>query len=675
MKKRILILFLFFLSISIQAQIQEPIKWEISCSDIANDGHATLTFKSIAEEGWHIYDQNLPEDGPRSTSFNFEQLENVEIIGTTTTTNVAIEKFESLFQMNLRWFEGTTIFTQKIKVSDPNHYEIKGYVEYMACNDNTCLPPTSESFHFIKQNKSSVAQKPVVIAPNPTVKESSEKEKLDTIEEVLSPTLFPLEEINTNTAIDWWVPQIEELKSFSGDTNALTDKDGSLWFIFWIGFLGGLVAIITPCVWPIIPMTVSFFLKQGTDTKKGKRSAITYGLAIIAIYLCLGIFITRLFGADALNDLSTNTIFNLFIFVLLVVFAISFFGVFDLTLPSSWSTKLDNMADKTSGIVSILFMAFTLVIVSFSCTGPIIGTLLVQATTESNMLAPTIGMLGFAIALAIPFTLFAFFPSWLKNLPRSGGWLNTVKVLLGFFELAFSLKFLSVADLTNGWNLLSRELFIVLWIAIFVAAGLYLMGVIKLQGDGKKEKVSNLRKLIAIGCFLFSIYLSTGLWGAPLKAVSAFLPPQETLTQFTDYEEGMEYAKNNKKPIVIDFTGNGCVNCRKMEATVWNDPEVANLLKNDYVLISLYVDDRQKLSEPMTINENGKERELRTIGEKWSYLQRHKFGANAQPFYVILDNEGKVLNKSFAFSENSAEFIQFLKVGLKNYQNERITKE
>lgn len=676
MKKSILFFLLCFLSISSYSQIHQPVKWVISCSEIGKEGDAVLTFKSIVDKGWHIYDQDLPEDGPRSTSFNFEKLDNVEIIGKVAANKKAIEKFEPLYQMNLRWYEETTTFTQHIKVTDPNNYEIDGYVEYMVCNDNTCLPPTSEAFHFEKHNKSTVALKPVVIAPNPTVAEKEQNiSNTDTTQSQTA--FFPMGDLNISTEADWWEPQIETLNKLTEGGNTLTAEEDSLWFVFWIGFLGGLVAIITPCVWPIIPMTVSFFLKNGDDSKKGKKAAITYGLSIIAIYLCLGIFITLLFGADALNALSTNAIFNLFIFALLVLFAISFFGGFDLTLPATWSTKLDNKADKTSGLISILFMALTLVIVSFSCTGPLIGTLLVHVSTEGNILAPTIGMLGFAIALAGPFTLFAFFPSWLKNLPRSGGWLNTVKVLLGFFELAFSLKFLSVADLAYGWHILDREVFIVLWIVIFLMAGLYLLGKIKFKGDDDIDTISVPRIFAAGFCFSFMVYLVPGLFGAPLKAISAFAPPlwtqdlnlyEETQAKFTSYEEGMKYAKEHQKPVLVDFTGYGCVNCREMEAKIWNNPEVSSLLDNDYVLISLYVDDKRKLAEPMIITENGKEKKLRTIGEKWSYLQRHKFGANAQPFYVILNNSGEVINQPIGFTKNSLDFIQFLKKGLNNYQ-------
>lgn len=684
MKKSILFFFLSILTFSAYSQIHQPVKWVISCSEIGKNGDAVLTFKSTTDEGWHIYDQELPEDGPRSTSFNFEKLENVKIIGKVAANKKAIEKFEPLYQMNLRWFEETTTFTQHIKVTDPNNYEIDGYVEYMACNDNNCLPPTSESFHFENHNKSTVATKPVVIAPNPTSAENDQKIEIKDTTQNQTTVLFPMGNLNDNAEVDWWTPQIETLNEFVEGTNALTAQEDSLWFIFWIGFLGGLVAIITPCVWPIIPMTVSFFLKNGNDSKRGKKAAFTYGLSIIAIYLCLGIFITLLFGADALNSLSTNNFFNLFIFALLVLFAISFFGGFDLALPATWSTKLDNKADKTSGILSILLMALTLVIVSFSCTGPLIGTLLVHVSTDGNILAPTIGMLGFAIALAGPFTLFAFFPSWLKNLPRSGGWLNTVKVLLGFFELAFSLKFLSVADLSYGWHILDREVFIVLWIVIFLFAGLYLLGKIKMKGDDDINTISVPRIFAAGFCFSFMIYLVPGLFGAPLKAISAFAPPMwtqdlnlynETQAKFTSYEEGMKYAKEHQKPVLVDFTGYGCVNCREMEAKIWNNAEVSNLLEEDYVLISLYVDDKRKLAEPMVVTENDKEKKLRTIGEKWSYLQRHKFGANAQPFYVILNNKGEVISQPIAYTKNSLDFIQFLKRGLNNYKNERNTEK
>ena len=474
-----------------------------------------------------------------------------------------------------------------------------------------------------------------------------------------------------------WTPVIEELKAFGDSTVSATDT--SWLFIFFAGFLGGLVALLTPCVWPMIPMTVSFFLKRTKDRSKAIRDALTYGMSIIVIYLVLGLLITGIFGASALNDLSTNAIFNIIFFGLLVLFAVSFFGAFELVLPASWTNKLDSKADSTTGIISIFFMSFTLVLVSFSCTGPIIGTLLVQAASMGSKIGPAIGMFGFALALSIPFSLFAIFPNMLQSMPKSGGWLNSVKVVLGFLELALALKFLSVADLAYGWRLLDREVFIVLWIVIFAMLGMYLLGKIKFSHDSELKYVSVPRLFMSIISFAFAIYMIPGLWGAPLKAISAFAPPlytqdfnlydDEVHAAFDDYESGMEYAKKQNKPVIIDFSGYGCVNCRKMEASVWTDPKVKDILEKDYVLITLMVDDKTKLPEPITIEENGKTRKLRTIGDKWSYLQRSKFGANAQPFYVLLDSEGKPLAPSYAFDEDVDKYIQFLQGGLKQFKS------
>jgi thiol:disulfide interchange protein DsbD len=649
MKKSILSFFLIlFAAISLKAQILEPVKWEITASGINENNEMTVTFRATVEKGWHVYGTDLPEGGPVSTTFFFEKLENAETTGQPAGNSNLIKKYEPMFEMELNWYENEALFTQKIKIKDPKNYRIKGYVEYMACNNENCLPPTREPF--------SIGYSPETVI---TGEENSE--------------LFVFNPLKNNKSTGFWQPVIDQLNSFgSEDTHQAGD---SFWIIFLKGLLGGLIAIITPCVWPIIPMTVSFFLKRGKDPRKGKRAAFAYGLSIVFIYVVIGLIITAIFGASALNALSTNAIFNILIFALLVLFAISFFGGFDIALPATWSTKLDNRADKASGLFSILLMAATLVIVSFSCTGPIIGTLLVHVSGGSIM-APAIGMLGFAIALAGPFTIFAFFPSWLHNLPRSGGWLNSVKIVLGFFELAFALKFLSVADLAYGWHILDREVFLVLWIVIFSLLGLYFLGKIRFSGDDKVETINVPRIFMAIGVFAFVVYLFPGLFGAPLKSVSAFAPPvftqdfnlhNQVHAKFDDYDDGMAYAAKNNKPVVVDFTGFGCVNCRKMEATVWNNKEVSNLLTEKYVLISLFVDDRKPLKEPLVVIENGKEKEIKTIGDKWSYLQRSKFGANAQPYYVLLDNEGNALNKPFAFSESANDFTDFLKTGLTNF--------
>ena len=469
-----------------------------------------------------------------------------------------------------------------------------------------------------------------------------------------------------------WKPVISELQALGEEH---TQGDMSWIYIFVTGFLGGLLALFTPCVWPIIPMTVSFFLKRSKDKKKGIRDAWTYGASIVVIYVALGLAITLIFGASALNALSTNAIFNILFFLMLVVFAASFFGAFEITLPSKWSNAVDSKAESTTGLLSIFLMAFTLSLVSFSCTGPIIGFLLVQVSTTGSIVAPAIGM------LALPFTLFALFPSWLKSMPKSGGWMNVIKVTLGFLELAFALKFLSVADLAYGWRLLDRETFLALWIVIFALLGFYLLGKIKFPHDDDDNKVGVTRFFMALVSLAFAVYMVPGLWGAPLKAVSAFAPPMQTQdfnlyknevhAKFDDYDLGMEYARLNGKPVMLDFTGYGCVNCRKMEAAVWTDPKVSDLINNDYVLITLYVDNKTPLTEPVKIVENGTERTLRTVGDKWSYLQRVKFGANAQPFYVLLDNQGKPLNKSYAYDEDIPKYIEFLQTGLENYKKER----
>ena len=426
-------------------------------------------------------------------------------------------------------------------------------------------------------------------------------------------------------------------------------------------------------------MTVSFFLKRNKNDKaKGIRDAWTYGASIVVIYVTLGLAITLIFGASALNALSTNAVFNLLFCLMLVVFAASFFGAFEITLPSKWSNAVDSKAEATTGLLSIFLMAFTLALVSFSCTGPIIGFLLVELGTSGSILAPTIGMLGFAIALALPFTLFALFPTWLKSMPKSGGWMNVIKVTLGFIELAFALKFLSVADLAYGWRILDRETFLAIWIALFALLALYLLGKIKFPHDDDDTKIGVPRFFLALASLSFAIYMVPGLWGAPLKAISAFSPPMSTQdfnlytnevhAQFDDYDLGMAYARQHGKPVMLDFTGYGCVNCRKMELAVWTDNRVSDLINNDYVLITLYVDNKTPLPAPMKVVENGKERTLRTVGDKWSYLQRVKFGANAQPFYVLIDNDGQPLNKSYSYNEDIPAYIDFLETGLENYK-------
>lgn len=691
MKKLFYLLTFTVLSLAIQAQILTPVKWKISLSD-SETAEKTIVFSAKIDKGWHLYDMNLPEGGPISTSFHFETLDGAELIGEPTASKKATEVFDEQFQMNLRWFAKDITFSQKIKVTDPKKLKIEGEVEFMSCNDENCLPPEQEAFAFDKSHINVEKTLAAISASGSTTDNQPELAETETAapsEEVSqtdatdgkSPAAVqtPATSSNITTAKDLWTPVIDELKAFGDTTVSATDT--SWLFIFFAGFLGGLIALLTPCVWPMIPMTVSFFLKRTKDRSKAIRDAVTYGLSIIVIYLVLGLLITGIFGASALNDLSTNAIFNIIFFGLLVLFAVSFFGAFELVLPASWTNKLDTKADSTTGIISIFFMSFTLVLVSFSCTGPIIGTLLVQAATMGSKIGPAIGMFGFALALSIPFSLFAIFPNMLQSMPKSGGWLNSVKVVLGFLELALALKFLSVADLAYGWRLLDREVFIVLWIVIFALLGMYLLGKIKFSHDSELKYVSVPRLFMSIISFAFAIYMIPGLWGAPLKAISAFAPPlytqdfnlydDEVHAAFDDYESGMEYARKHNKPVMIDFSGFGCVNCRKMEASVWTDPKVKQMLEEDYVLITLMVDDKTKLPEPITIQENGKTRKLKTIGDKWSYLQRSKFGANAQPFYVLLDANGKPLAPSYAFDEDVSKYIKFLESGLKQFRNNK----
>ena len=694
MKKLISSIMLALIALAAQAQMLTPVKWKIKLDDKGGAPEKEIVFTATADKGWHLYDMNLPEGGPVSTSFTFETLNGAELIGQPVPSVKPTTVYDEQFAMNLRWYPGTVSFTQKLKVTDPAKFKAEGEVEFMACNDETCLPPDQIPFSF---DKKSIHVDPALAANSSTTEvdkedataiqpdtqvvaeEASELNTPDPAAKETPATTSPKASDSLTDSPNLWSPVIDQLKSFGDAT--VSAADTSWLFIFFAGFLGGLIALLTPCVWPMIPMTVSFFLKRTKDRKKAIRDAITYGLSIIVIYLVMGLLITGIFGASALNDLSTNAIFNILFFLLLVVFAVSFFGAFELVLPASWTSKLDSKADSTTGVLSIFFMSFTLVLVSFSCTGPIIGTLLVQAASMGTAVGPAIGMFGFALALSIPFSVFAIFPNMLQSMPKSGGWLNSVKVVLGFLELALALKFLSVADLAYGWRLLDREAFIVLWIVIFSLLGVYLLGKIKFSHDSEVKYVSVPRLFMAIISFAFAIYMVPGLWGAPLKAISAFAPPlytqdfnlykNEVHAAFDDYESGMAYAKKVNKPVMIDFSGFGCVNCRKMEASVWTDPKVKQMLENDYVLITLMVDDKTKLPQPIEIQENGKTRKLKTIGDKWSYLQRSKFGSNAQPFYILLNDEGQPLGPSYAFNEDVSKYIQFLQNGLKEFKKEQ----
>lgn len=668
MKKIFFLFGLLCVAVLMQAQIQEPVKFKYELKTLS-DTEAEIVFTATIDNGWHVYSTDLGDGGPISATFNVEHIVGAEVIGNLQPVGKEIESFDKLFEMKVRYFEHNAQFVQKMKFSSGD-YHVDGYLEYGACNDENCLPPTQVPFKFTGkadgEADSSVGQ--------------GDREQLQT--EVSS--VVAIGGTDGTTAIqvtgqsDYWQPVIDDLKAF-GETTS--QEDMSWLYIFITGFVGGLLALFTPCVWPIIPMTVSFFLKRSKDKKKGIRDAWTYGASIVVIYVTLGVVITLAFGANALNALSTNAIFNIFFCLMLVVFAASFFGAFEITLPSKWSNAVDSKAEATSGLISIFLMAFTLSLVSFSCTGPIIGFLLVEVSTTGNMVAPTIGMLGFAIALALPFTLFALFPSWLKSMPKSGGWMNVIKVTLGFLELAFALKFLSVADLAYGWRILDRETFLALWIVLFALLGFYLLGKIKFPHDDDSTKVSVPRFFMALASLAFAVYMVPGLWGAPLKAVSAFAPPMKTQdfnlytnevhAKFDNYDIGMEYARQHGKPVMLDFTGYGCVNCRKMELSVWTDQKVSDIINNDYVLITLYVDEKTPLPAPIKIMENGIERTLRTVGDKWSYLQRVKFGANAQPFYVLIDNDGRPLNKSYSYNEDVSKYLEFLQTGLENYKKSR----
>ena len=680
MKKIVTILLLMMATTVAIAQMMNPVHFTTQLKELkGNEGE--LVFTASIDAGWHVYSTSLGNDGPISATFNAVKMDGVETVGKLQARGQEIKQFDKLFDMEVRYFEKTVSFVQKIKFTKPE-YDIDCYVEYGACNDESCLPPSEASLKVKGKSPIEVKEKEVKDAPKESEEEKKELEELSSAAD--SSNLSPLssdslasDSLTSDplTSESLWQPVIKELSAYNGENPS--GEGLSWWMIFLEGLLGGFIALFTPCVWPIIPMTVSFFLKRNKNRAKAIREAMTYGLSIVIIYVLLGLAVTLLFGASALNALATNALFNIFFCLLLVVFAASFFGAFELTLPASWSSKIDQKSESTTGLLSIFLMAFTLALVSFSCTGPIIGFLLVAVSTQGSIVAPTIGMLGFAIALAIPFTLFAMFPSLLKSAPKSGGWMNVVKVTLGFIELAFALKFLSVADLAYGWHILDREVFLSLWIVIFGLLGVYLLGWLKFPHDDESRRTNVPQFFLAIASLAFTVYMVPGLWGAPLKAISAFAPPmntqdfnlQKTTTEprFLDYETGMAAARAEGKPVIIDFTGFGCVNCRKMEAAVWSDPQVADILNKKYVLISLYVDDKTTLPESLEVTENGQTRTLRTIGNKWSYLQRVKFGANAQPFYVLLDNDGKPLNGSRSYDEDIQEYILYLNTGLTNY--------
>ena len=664
------------------AQMQEPVHVSVQQKQVSPT-EVDVIFTAKIDNGWHVYSTGLPSGGPISATVTTEKAEGAQAAGKLQAKGKELSNYDKLFEMKLRYFENAVSFVQRYKITGKT-YHIKGYLEYGACNDQNCLPPTQGEFDFKGNGPANAPDAKETKTPAQLAKEKADslaalaaannKTEADTTQKAATTAV---NSDNDNVAqAGLWAPVVAELQAYNGDQGK---SDNSIFYIFAMGFIGGLLALFTPCVWPIIPMTVSFFLKRSQNKAKGIRDALTYGVSIIVIYVALGLAVTAAFGPSALNSLSTNAVFNILFCLLLIVFALSFFGWFEIRLPDKWGNAVDSKASSTSGILSIFLMAFTLALVSFSCTGPIIGFLLVQVSTSGSIMGPGIGMLGFAVALALPFTLFALFPTWLKKAPKSGSWMNTIKVVLGFIELAFALKFFSVADLAYGWHLLDREVFLSIWIALFFLLGLYLIGRLKFASDqGSSDAMPVPCVMLGLVSFAFAIYMVPGLWGAPCKAVSAFAPPMNTQdfnlyhnevrAQYDSYEEGMAAAAAQGKPVLIDFTGFGCVNCRKMEAAVWTDPQVADKLTKEYVLISLYVDDKKPLPEPIEVTENGQKRTLRTVGDKWSYLQRSKFGANAQPFYVAVNNEGKPIARSYSYDENISHYMDFLNQGLTNYK-------
>jgi len=642
------------------AQTLQPVTWSVTTESTSRT-EATVVLHAKVEKGWHLYGLTLPDDGPNATQITFQLPEGIKTDGPLTPSVQPVEKFDPIFSLNLSWWDTDVNFTQKLILTDSRSHKGSVKIMFQGCNDQTCISPQRLTLDFQVGSGPAAADEAADSTAEP--------------EETAVPSIA--DKAVENSTADWWEP-VDITADMAG---AQDIAPSSWWKIFLWGFGGGLLALLTPCVWPMIPMTVSFFLKKSKSRSRAITDAVTYGLSIIVIYLTLGLAITGICGASTLNELATNAWFNMAFFLLLVIFGISFLGGFDIKLPSRWSNTVDSKAESTSGLVSIFFMAFTLALVSFSCTGPIIGTLLVEAATQGNFVGPAIGMGGFALALALPFTLFALFPSWLKEMPRSGGWLNSVKVVLGFLELALSLKFLSVADLAYGWGILDREVFVSLWVVIFALLGVYLLGKIRFSHDSPLETVSLPRFFLSLASFSFAIYLIPGLWGAPLKGVSAFVPPLYTqdfslytggqFEEFDDYDAGMAYAAEHNRPVLIDFSGYGCVNCRKMEAAVFDTPRVGEGIKENFVLIKLMVDDKAKLSTPITVKENNRTETLETVGEKWSYLQRHKFQSNSQPYYIILDNEGAALTAPTFYDENITKFVEWLETGMKNYQNEK----
>ena len=648
------ILFLWLCCFAVSAQMHQPVTWDVKM-EITGKNEAEIVFDATIERGWHLYDISIPAGGPNPTAVKWDngKMRNVEIVGGLVANRKAVEDIDFTFNMMLGTWEKSVTLRQKVKLLNANDYAVEGVISGQACNEQNCQL-TKKEFAFAKSN-------PVVAV------DDNKGEDLEVIE-------AGVPESHSETVVkeksDYWNPVKK--------VDVVQDEDTSLFYIFLGGFLGGLLALLTPCVWPMIPLTVSFFLKKSDSKSKAIINALIYGVSIIVIYLLLGLIITLAFGPSTLNELATGAVFNVFFFVLLVFFAISFFGAFEITMPSKWTNAVSGKAGKTTGLFSLFFMAFTLVLVSFSCTGPIIGTLLVEAVSQGNIIGPAIGMFGFALALAVPFALFAMFPSVLKGLPKSGGWLSTVKVVLGFIELALSLKFLSVADLAYGWHILDREVFISLWIVIFALLGLYLLKVFRFSGEDDDKGIGAFRLILATISLSFAMYLVPGLWGAPLKSISAFAPPLSTqdfnlyesgeFQEYDDFDKGMDAAKEAGKPVFLDFSGYGCVNCRKMEAAVFDNQRIRSLIEENFVMITLMADDKRELPEILEINTDNGVEKMRTYGDLWSYLQRHKFGANSQPYYVVLDNEGNLLSGPAYYDENVDNFAKFLNVGIKNYK-------
>jgi thiol:disulfide interchange protein len=659
----IAVLLSMVMPVAAQGGFKEPVSWTYSVK-MLDQAEADIIISAKIDEGWHLYSQHIKPGGPLPTEIIFTPNPSFKLVGKPTEWPKPKEEYEEVFEMNIKSWDKQANFTQRIRIQSEKDFTLEVKVDYMVCNNGSCVALSNNLSIKVKGVAGATADVNDVQDTTTAVADTSEAIS-DTLASV-PPSGLPID-----TAFN---------KTFLTGEGGIGSIEGmSLWWIFIMGFLGGLIALLTPCVWPMIPLTVGFFVKKSEDKKKGRRDAIIYGVSIVVIYVLLGLGVTLIFGADKLNDLSTNPWFNVFFFLLLVVFAIAFFGAFELRLPNSWVNAMDRRAEKTGGLFGIFLMAFVLVLVSFSCTGPIIGTLLVEAVSR-GALAPLIGMLGFAIALAIPFTIFAFFPSWMTSLPKSGGWMNTVKVVLGFLELAFALKFLSVADLASHWGILPRETFLVLWIIIFALMGIYLLGKLKFPHDSDVKHVSVPRLFLAMVSLAFALYMVPGLWGAPLRAISAFSPPIATQdfnladnhveAHFDDFDIAAEYARKNQKPVMIDFTGWGCVNCRKMEVAVWTDPSVGRILEEEYVLVSLYVDDKKELPEDQQYKTTfaGKEKSIVTVGNKWSDFQARYFENNAQPFYILLDNQGRMLQRPRAYDEDIEAYKEWLLAGLEEYK-------